>query len=150
MFFHWFGVKAVNTSNLLFAIQAGGPGKNAWEALPVGPPAVARIGTELCFSGVTTGRTKCQTVIARRTFRESGFQEKMYVVPFDAGHGDSGSPVWNPRTGAAVGLISARAPNDHRLTFVAPLLKMPHESAVKAPGALSAPGMYSLNLITGD
>ncbi len=32
-FFHWFEVKAVNTSNLLFAVQAGGPGKNAWEAL---------------------------------------------------------------------------------------------------------------------
>lgn len=33
MFFHWFGVKAVNTSNLLFAVQAGGPGQSAWEAL---------------------------------------------------------------------------------------------------------------------
>lgn len=33
MFFHWYGVKAVNTSNLLFAIQAVGPGKSAWEAL---------------------------------------------------------------------------------------------------------------------
>jgi low temperature requirement protein LtrA len=33
MFFHWFEVKAVNTSNLLFAIKAGGPGKSAWEAL---------------------------------------------------------------------------------------------------------------------
>jgi hypothetical protein len=33
MFFHWFGVKLVNTSNLLFAIQSIEPGKNAWEAL---------------------------------------------------------------------------------------------------------------------
>jgi len=33
MFLHWFGVKAVNASNLLFAIQAVGPGKDAWEAL---------------------------------------------------------------------------------------------------------------------
>ena len=33
MFFHWFGVKAVNTSNLLFDVQAGGPGRSAWEAL---------------------------------------------------------------------------------------------------------------------
>jgi uncharacterized membrane protein len=33
MFFHWFGVKAVNTSNLLFAIQSVEPGKSAWEAL---------------------------------------------------------------------------------------------------------------------
>lgn len=36
-FFHWFGVKAVNTSNLLFAIQAVGPGKSAWEALDYTP-----------------------------------------------------------------------------------------------------------------
>jgi hypothetical protein len=33
MFFHWFGVKLVNTSNLLFAIQSIEPGKSAWEAL---------------------------------------------------------------------------------------------------------------------
>jgi hypothetical protein len=33
MFFHWFGVKAVNTSNLLFAIRSVEPGKSAWEAL---------------------------------------------------------------------------------------------------------------------
>ena len=33
MFFHWFGVKATNTSNLLFAVRAGGPGKSAWDAL---------------------------------------------------------------------------------------------------------------------
>lgn len=37
MFFHWFGVKLVNTSNLLFAIQSTEPGKNAWEALDVIP-----------------------------------------------------------------------------------------------------------------
>jgi hypothetical protein len=33
MFFHWFYVKAVNTSNLLFLIESVLPGKNAWEAL---------------------------------------------------------------------------------------------------------------------
>jgi hypothetical protein len=33
MFFHWYGVEASNTSNLLFAIQSTEPGKNAWEAL---------------------------------------------------------------------------------------------------------------------
>jgi hypothetical protein len=33
MFFQWFGIKLTNTSNLLFAIRGGGPGKNAWEAL---------------------------------------------------------------------------------------------------------------------
>lgn len=33
MFFHWFGVKAINTSNLLFDVRAGGPGISAWGAL---------------------------------------------------------------------------------------------------------------------
>ncbi len=33
MFFHWFGVKLSNTSNLLFAIQSIEPGKSAWEVL---------------------------------------------------------------------------------------------------------------------
>ncbi len=33
MFFHWFGVKLVNTSNLLFGVQGVEPGKSAWEAL---------------------------------------------------------------------------------------------------------------------
>ncbi len=37
MFFHWFGVKAINTSNLLFAIEAVGSGKSAWEALDYVP-----------------------------------------------------------------------------------------------------------------
>jgi hypothetical protein len=36
-FFHWYGVKAVNTSNLLFAIQSTEAGKNAWEALDYTP-----------------------------------------------------------------------------------------------------------------
>jgi hypothetical protein len=33
MFFHWFGVKATNTSSLLFGIHSVLPGKDAWEAL---------------------------------------------------------------------------------------------------------------------
>lgn len=37
MFLHWYGVKAVNTSNLLFAIQSVEPGRSAWEALDYTP-----------------------------------------------------------------------------------------------------------------
>jgi hypothetical protein len=33
MFFNWFGVELVNSSNLLFAVSGGGPGKSAWDAL---------------------------------------------------------------------------------------------------------------------
>ncbi len=40
-FFHWFGVKVINTSNLLFAIQSVEPGKSAWEALDYIPIVLA-------------------------------------------------------------------------------------------------------------
>ncbi len=33
MFFHWFGVEAVNNTSLLFDFRGGLPGKSAWEAL---------------------------------------------------------------------------------------------------------------------
>jgi hypothetical protein len=40
-FFHWFGVKLVNTSNLLFGVQSVEPGKSAWEALEYTPIVLA-------------------------------------------------------------------------------------------------------------
>jgi magnesium-transporting ATPase (P-type) len=43
MFFHWFGVEAINNSNLLFAIQGVEAGKSAWEALEYIP--IVLVGT---------------------------------------------------------------------------------------------------------
>lgn len=37
MFFHWFGVEAVNNTGLLFDIRGGLPGKSVWEALDYTP-----------------------------------------------------------------------------------------------------------------
>lgn len=37
MYFHWFGVNATNTSNFLFAVEAGGSGRSAWDALEYTP-----------------------------------------------------------------------------------------------------------------
>ena len=54
MFFHWFDVKAVNTSPLLFAIQSVLPGKNAWQALEVTP--IVLVITILATLAVTTLR----------------------------------------------------------------------------------------------
>jgi uncharacterized membrane protein len=47
MFLHWFGVKLINTSNLLFAIVAVGGRKNAWGALDYIPTllVIAILGT---------------------------------------------------------------------------------------------------------
>jgi len=33
MFFHWYGVELVNTSDLLFQVESAQPGKSAWAAL---------------------------------------------------------------------------------------------------------------------
>ena len=105
---------------------------------PIGAPAPAYRNQVLCFSGVTTDRTKCKEVIGRRTYRENGFKERMYALPFNAQHGDSGSPVWNRDTGAAVGIVSARDPQHPGITYVAPLLRIPRESLTVSPGALRA------------
>lgn len=58
MFFNWFGVKLVNTSNLLFAIQGNGAEENAWEALDYIPILLViaifatLVLTALCFADV--------------------------------------------------------------------------------------------------
>ncbi len=43
MFLDWFGVKAVNTSQLLFEVRAGGPAKNVWEALDYIPTLLVAV-----------------------------------------------------------------------------------------------------------
>lgn len=114
------------------------------------PPDSAHIGTDLCFSGAETNRVKCRKVIATKSEELGGIWEKVYVVPFGAIYRDSGAPVWNRYTHAAVRIISARNPNRPSRTFVAPLLTIPGESKTKAPGALHAPGMYSPKLIATE
>jgi tripartite motif-containing protein 71 len=112
-------------------------------------PAKAYIGDILCFSGMITNTTKCKAVVATRTV-DFGFKIKMYVVAFADQDGDSGAPVWNRRTKAAVGIVSGHFKKQPNLTYVTPLLSMPHVSSTKAPGALRAPGMYSLNMMAND
>ncbi len=120
---------------------------------PVKAPSAAYRNQVLCFSGVTTDRTKCKEVIGRKTYRENGFKERMYALPFNAQHGDSGSPVWNRDTGAAVGIVSARDPRHPGITYVAPLLRIPDESLKVSPGALRALSLDendpNLHLIVG-
>lgn len=36
-FFHWYDVEVANTSNFLFAVEGGGPGRSAWGALEYTP-----------------------------------------------------------------------------------------------------------------
>jgi hypothetical protein len=65
--------------------------------------------------------------------------------PIEFEDGDSGGPVWNRRTGAAVGLVSGFVGG---YGYIAPLVRpRDMESDEKAPGVLLAPGMASLKLI---
>lgn len=62
MFFHWYGVKLTNTSNLLFAIQGGGPGKSAWEALDYIPVVlVATIIAALAVAALRATSAACSS-----------------------------------------------------------------------------------------
>jgi hypothetical protein len=89
-------------------------------------------------------------MIGQATATAVHFRQKVYLVPFGAVHGDSGAPVWNRETHAAVGMIEGGPPNNHSLTYVTPLLDMPGQSTAQAPGALKAPGMYDLHVVTGE
>jgi hypothetical protein len=57
MFFHWLGVKAVNTSNLLFAIQSTEPGRSAWEAFDCTPIVLITIVVTLAVAALRLANT---------------------------------------------------------------------------------------------
>lgn len=60
--------------------------------------------------------------------------------------GDSGSPVWDPRTGAAVGILRGYV---GQFTWVQPLLNTPNNRGSVYVGALEAAQMFNLHLMTG-
>jgi len=68
--------------------------------------------------------------------------------------GDSGSPVFDPITGSAIGILSGGPNSNSGPTDVTPLLSLegkPFAQEVApgtAPGALGAPGMTSPNKLT--
>jgi YD repeat-containing protein len=118
--------------------------------LPVETAGSGHVNEMVCFSGAHTDETKCRKILARRTFEESGWKGKMFVVPFGALHGDSGAPVWSATTKQPIGLISAEDPHHPLLTYVAPLRRIPGVSKEVAPGILRAPGLFKLGLILGE
>ncbi len=139
--------EAINLENDLAPNAIYRPGESP---LRVSGEAKARVGDVLCFSGVKTDKVRCKKVLSQYTATATHFSQRVYVVAFGAEHGDSGAPVWNAGTGAAVGMIEGGPRNKSPLTYVTPLLNMPHESVAHAPGALAAPGMYDLHVITGE
>ena len=126
--------------------------------VPYGSATKAQDGNDLCYSGATLNGVSCGPVIGRGEViledpsKPSGSRLTVvgaYKVNFrkPIQLGDSGSPVWNPRTGAAVGVVSGRRPGEH-WSVVSPLLHPKGLSVSRVPGILHAPEMYSMHLIT--
>jgi YD repeat-containing protein len=117
----------------------------------IGSAGIARRGERLCVSGAASNRVRCGEVAGiKRVFlknadkRWHGF---LRVRNLDTIGGDSGAPVWNARTGASVGLLSAGTPNgNYRL--VTPLLNTPTGRQSVIHGALNAPDMEDMHVIT--
>jgi hypothetical protein len=120
--------------------------------VPTGPASKGRVGNYVCFSGAFTQEPKCGTIVGRE--REAADAEGVasggFWVEFSdpARPGDSGSPVWNPRTGASIGLVTAvREYRDQ--TLVEPLLHPPNMNANHLPGILHSPKVGPLLMTTG-
>jgi YD repeat-containing protein len=125
--------------------------------LPTKAAEKARKGNVVCYSGAISKTVACGQIVARSlNWADSGepFGLAGYWVRFPEGdqpkHGDSGSPVWNLRTGASIGLVSAGRPHDSLTeTLVAPLLHPPNMPANRVPGILHHMGMEPLQLMLG-
>jgi tripartite motif-containing protein 71 len=125
------------------------------DPLPVDAPTQAKKMNILCFSGITTDRKRCGPVIGRPEYAQEGHRLFGYLVDMRSDLGDSGAPVWNPNTGASIGLVGAKSRKNKSLTYVVPLIQMRNKPPALAPGALNAlslpdPSKPRLNLIVGD
>lgn len=126
-------------------------------ALPTKPAGKARKGNVVCYSGAISKNVSCGKIVARSLnwhLEGTSIYLGGYWVRFPEGgrpvKGDSGSPVWNPRTGASIGLVSAGRPNgSFEETLVAPLLHPPNMPANRVPGILHHQGMEPLRLKLG-
>jgi streptogramin lyase len=125
-------------------------------ALPTEPPGRARKGNTVCYSGAMSKTVACGRIVARSLDWDSGEEYDLagYWVRFPEDRhpvkGDSGSPVWNLRTGASIGLVSAGRPDDSLTeTLVAPLLHPPNMPSNRVPGILHHIGMAPLQLKPG-
>jgi YD repeat-containing protein len=120
---------------------------------PVGPAFAPKTGETLCFSGVATNARKCGEFVGVRRRNAGNPGKQLFIITRFAGiPGDSGSPVWSPQTGRAVGLLSG-GPGVAGLVkdWVTPLIVPRRQNPNKIPGILNAPGMKSLHLaLPGD
>jgi len=104
-------------------------------------------GMTLCLSG-TFGRSRCgptEPELLRMYY--GGPPTWQIVMNAYSECGDSGGPIWDPRTGAAIGILTGGPGCKSAPTWVTPLYSLegksylPEVAAGTAPGALGAPDM---------
>jgi streptogramin lyase len=119
---------------------------------PIGPAGVARIGQVLCVSGAHTNRVRCGEVTGFNHAEYEGHSKSVGVVSvygLGTEPGDSGAPIWNPRTHQSVGLLSGSPREGNRKRrFVQPLLNTPIGHGHHIVGALNATVMGDLHIIS--
>lgn len=122
--------------------------RNGKTPRPVGPAGTAKHGETLCFSGQKTNAVKCGEMVGvrYRKFGKTPGRHLFIITRFAGIPGDSGAPVWSPKTGRAVGMLSGGPHNGKYKDWVTPLVVPRGFSAEKVPGALKAPGMGSLQI----
>jgi YD repeat-containing protein len=162
--FQWVEPGGVRTDGTAIRIKQGGIVPLAiwgWDghALLTEPAGRARKGNVVCYSGALSKNVSCGKIVARSLNHrgsngEAPFGVAGYWVRFPEDRrpveGDSGSPVWNRRTGASIGLVSAGRPiGSFEETLVAPLLHPPNMPANRVPGILHHHGMEPLRLKLG-
>lgn len=112
----------------------------------------------LCLSGAYGG-SRCGPTKAEplKVYWDDGYTWFIVVKAYSE-CGDSGSPIWDPRSGAAVALLAGGIGCKSGPTWVTPLLPLEGRSYAQevepetSPGALYAPGMRSpspLHIVDG-
>jgi hypothetical protein len=123
--------------------------------VPYGAATKARNGNEVCYSGARLNGVSCGKIVGRAMSLLKDEPHGLlaligiYRVKFNkpVRPGDSGAPVWNPRSGAAIGIVSGGNPGQ-AVSGVTPLLHPLRLDSKAVPGILHAPAMYSMHLIT--
>jgi hypothetical protein len=119
--------------------------------VPTGSAGRAKLGSTLCYSGVTLDGVSCGEVKREVMAKFGDVRLGVFNVNFAkrVRDGDSGAPVWNPHTGAAVGVVSGYY-NGTQTSAVTPLLHPKGLNLGRVPGILHHSDMFDINLITGD
>jgi hypothetical protein len=123
---------------------------------PVQAARPAEIGEYVCASGARTAEVHCGHIVGlAHPLAPPPVEPQLWwvlVVKLSGLPGDSGGPVWDPATGAAIGSISGGPYPGAPTTYVTPLIH-PNVGATNAqmPGILHGPNMSfnPLRLIVG-